>query len=199
MWTKRFIPDGLAYEGQSRSNPFVSGKVALLQSHLWYLAYLADVSFGWDLAALPSYDGAYSVRWDSSMIGIANTTQNRREAFRVAYALATSPELLAVWGDVPVVKTLRAEFFEEREDQYPGVGWEAAKEGLGYLSLPPHGSIMPNHAKAYSRFDELRDLMQARSDLDLDAEIDRLESELQVLFSDAQRLTSAPARSTERQ
>ncbi len=195
MWTKRFIPDGQAYQ----RNPFWSGKVAMLQSHLWYLARLADVPFGWDLAALPSYDGACSVRWDSTMIGIANTTPHRKEAFRVAHALATSPELLAVWGDVPVSEDLRDAFFAELEGQYPGVSWEAAADGLGYLSMPPHGEVIPNHIKAHNRFDDLRDVMEMRSDLNLDAEIDRLESELQALFSEAQRLTSAPARSTETQ
>lgn len=197
MWTKRFIPDGQAYERRFRTNPFVSGEVAMLQSHLWYLAYLADASFRWDLGALPSYDGACSVRWDGTMIGIANTTQHRKEAFRVAYALATAPELLVVWGGVPVAENLRAAFFEELEDQYPGVGWAAALEGLDHLSMPPHGSMMPNHINAYSRFDELRDLMQARSNLNLDAEIDRLESDLQALFSEALRPTDAPTGSTE--
>ena len=44
---------------------------------------------------------------------------------------------------------------------------------------------MPNHAEAYARFDDLRDFIEYSSKLDLDAEIDRLESDLQALFSDA--------------
>jgi ABC-type glycerol-3-phosphate transport system substrate-binding protein len=197
MWRSRFIPDGPAYQKRFQYNPFVSGRVAMLQSHLWYLAYLAEVPYRWDLAALPSYDGAYSVRWDGTMIGIAKTTPHRMEAFTVAHALATSPELLALWGDVPVSEDLREAFFGELEDQYPGISWAAAADGLEYLSVPPHGEIVPNHVKAYSRFDDLRDIMETRSDLNLDAEVDKLESDLQTLFSEARRLTPVPTGSPE--
>jgi multiple sugar transport system substrate-binding protein len=197
MWATRFIPDGPAYQGRFRYNPFVSGKIAMLQSHLWYLPRLVSVPFSWDIAALPSYNGTASVRWDNSMVGILNTTQHPEEAFEVAYAVATSPELLAVWGYVPISERLQAECFEVLEAKYPGVDWQAAVDGLGFLSVPPHGSIMPNHAAAYARFDDLRDSMESRSDLDLDVEIDELESGLQTLFSEAQRPASTPTRSTE--
>jgi hypothetical protein len=119
------------------------------------------------------------------MVGILNTTPHPEEAFKVAYALATSPELLAVWGDLPAARSLQADYFEVLKTQYPGVDWRAALDGLGYLAMPPHGSVMPNHAKAYGRFDELRDLMEASSSLDLDAEIDMLEFDLQAIFAQA--------------
>jgi multiple sugar transport system substrate-binding protein len=197
MWSQHFVPDGPACRGRFRYNPFVSGDIAMLQSHLWYLPRLVNVPFAWDIAALPSYDGAFSVRWDSSMVGILNTTQHPKEAFEVAYALATSPELLAVWGNVPVGARLRAAYLRVLEDKYPGADWQAAIDGLGYLSVPPHGSIMPNHAEAYARFDQLRDLLEYSSGLDLDAEIDRLESDLQALFAEAQHWTPSSTPSTE--
>jgi multiple sugar transport system substrate-binding protein len=196
MWSEHFIPDGLAYRERFRYNPFVSGDIAMLQSHLWYLPRLVDVPFAWDIAALPSYDGANSVRWDSHMVCILNTTQHPKEAFKVAHALTTSPELLAVWGDVPVGERLRETYLRALETKYPGVDWQAAVDGLGYLAVPPHGSVMPNHAEAYARFDDLRDSIEYSPNLDLDAEIDRLESDLQVLFTEAQRPTSSPTPST---
>ena len=185
MWTKHFIPNGPAYRDRFRYNPFVSGDIAMLQSHLWYLSRLVDVPFAWDIAALPSFEGDFSVRWDDSMVGILNTTQYPKEAFQVAYALATSPDLLAVWGDLSVSEDLRSAYLKVLGAKYPGVDWQAAVDGLGYLSVPPHGTIMPNHAEAYARFDDLRDFIEYSSKLDLDAEIDRLESDLQALFSDA--------------
>jgi multiple sugar transport system substrate-binding protein len=197
MWTKHFIPDGPVSRGVFQGNPFVSGKIAMLHSHLWYLTRLVDVPFAWDIAALPSYNGTPSVRWDNSMVGILNTTQHPREAFQVAYALATSLELLAVWGDLPVGEHLRTAYLAELGAKYPGVDWQAAADGLGFLSVPPHGSIMPNHAEAYARFDDLRDSMEYRSNLELDAEIDKLESDLQALFAQAQGPIPSPMPGTE--
>jgi multiple sugar transport system substrate-binding protein len=197
MWTKCFIPDGPAYRERYQYNPFVSGDIAMLQSHLWYLPRLVSVPFAWDIAALPSYNGTPSVRWDNSMVGILNTTQNPEAAFEVAYALTTAPELLAVWGHMPLDERLRAAYLEALEDKYSGVDWQAAVDGLGYLSVPPHGSTMPNHAEAYARFDELRDLIEYSSRLDLDAEIDRLESDLQTLFAKARGPTPTPTPGTE--
>ncbi len=197
MWTKHFIPDGPVYRERFQYNPFVSGDIAMLQSHLWYLTRLVDVPFSWDIAALPSYDGAPSVRWDSSMVGILNTTRNPKEAFKVAYALTTAPELFAAWGELPVDERLRVEYLDVLKAKYPDVDWQAAVDGLGFLSVPPHGSIMPNHAEAYARFDELRDAMEYSPKLDLDAEIDRLESDLQGLFVQAQGPIASPTPSTE--
>jgi multiple sugar transport system substrate-binding protein len=195
MWTDHFVPDGPTYQNRFRYNPFVSGDIAMLQSHLWYLPRLDGVSFEWDIAALPSYDGAYSVRWDSSAVGITKSTRHPREAFEVAYALTTALELLAVWGDLPFDEPLRAEYVGVLEHNYPGVDWQAALDGLRFLAIPPHESIMPNHAEVYARFDELRDAIESRADLDLEQEIGRLEADLGVLFTAAQSapLTSSSA------
>jgi len=169
----------------------------MLQSHLWYLPRLVDVPFAWDIAALPSYEVTPSVRWDGHMFCILNTTKHPREAFKVAHALLTCPELLVVWGDVPVNERLREAYFRVLEPKYPGVDWQAAVDGLGYLSLPSHGSVMPNHAEAQARFDDLRDLIEYSANLDLDAEIDRLESDLRELFAQARASTSSSTPGTE--
>jgi multiple sugar transport system substrate-binding protein len=192
MWTRCFIPDGPAYQGVFQYNPFVSGKIAMLQSHLWYLPRLADVSFGWDIAALPSYDGTPSVRWDGHAVGILNTTHHPKQAFQVSDAVATSLELLAVWGEIPFDESLRPAYLETLQRTHPHVDWQVAVDGLRYLSIPPHGELMPNHAKAYARFDELRDTIESQSSLDLDAEIARLEADLAALFAEAQQQRPTP-------
>jgi hypothetical protein len=117
------------------------------------------------------------------MVSILNTTQHPLEAFKVAHALTTSSELLAAWGEVPLDERLRAEYFDLLGTRYPDVNWQAAVDGLSFLSVPPHGSMMPNHAEAYARFDDLRDLLEYSARIDVDAEIDRLESDLQALFA----------------
>lgn len=183
MWKECFIPNGQAYRSALGYNPFASGRVAMLQSHLWYLSRLADVPFSWDIAALPSYNGRPTVSWDSHMVGILNTTPHPKEALKVARALIAAPELLAVWGDMPVDEDLRSVYLSVLEDRYPDVDWQPAIDGLGFLAVPPHGSIMPNHAEAYARFDDLRDAIENEPDLDLDAEIETLESDLQAIWT----------------
>jgi ABC-type glycerol-3-phosphate transport system substrate-binding protein len=161
-------------------NSFASGKVAMVRSYLWYLDNLAGVPFAWDIAALPSYAGTNTVGWSGGMIGVFNTTEHPREAIEVAQALATAPELLSIWGEVPALAHLQPEFFNNLEAQYPEVDFTAAVDGLNYLGRS--NLLLPNYAETQVRFDELRDGMM-RGNLDLNAEIERLETDLQVLFA----------------
>jgi hypothetical protein len=62
------------------------------------------------------------------------------------------------------------------------VDLQVAVDSLEYLGFLSHTAIMPNHPAAYARFDDLRDLMSARGDIDIDVEIDKLESDLQAIF-----------------
>jgi hypothetical protein len=92
--------------------------------------------------------------------------------------------LLALWGDVPALESLQPAFFEELEGRYPDVDLQVAVDGLAYLGFLPHTASMPNHPTAYARFDDLRDLMASRRGLDIEAEIDKLESDLQAIFTE---------------
>jgi multiple sugar transport system substrate-binding protein len=181
MWEKRFIPTGGDVDGM-QGNSFASGKVAMVRSYLWYLPRLVDVPIDWDMAAIPSYEGTITVDWSSSMVGVLNSTAHPREAVVVAHAVATSPELLAPWGNVPALESLQPGFFEALENRYPDVDLQVAVDSLEHLGYLPHTAIMPNHPAAYARFDGLRDLMSARGDIDIDVEIDKLESDLQAIF-----------------
>jgi len=182
MWAKHFIPNGSNVTGLLESNPFASGKVAMVRSYLWYLPRLTETSFAWDIAAVPSYRGAVTVDWSSSIVSVLNTTEYPKEAAEVALALTTNPELLALWGDIPVLESLQADFFTILKGRHPSADLQVALDGLDYLSNSPHVSLMPNHATAYARFDDLRDLMVRSGDLDLNTEIDKLESDLQAVF-----------------
>jgi len=181
MWEKEFIPTG-GDVGRMKGNSFASGKVAMVRSYLWYLPRLVGAPFDWDMAAIPSYEGTVTVDWSSGMVGVLNATAHPREAVLVAHALATSPELLALWGDVPALESMQPSFFEALAKKHPDVDLQVAVDSLEYLGFLPHTTIMPNHPAAYARFDDLRDLMSARGDLDLDVEIDKLESDLQAIF-----------------
>jgi len=181
MWEKHFIPTGGDVDSM-QGNSFASGKVAIVRSYLWYLPRLVDVPFDWDMAAIPSYEGTVTVDWSSSMVGVMNSSAHPREAVVVAHALATSPELLALWGNVPALESLQPGFFEALENRYPDVDLQVAVDSLEYLGFLSHTAIMPNHPTAYARFDDLRDLMSARGDIDIDVEIDQLESDLRAIF-----------------
>jgi multiple sugar transport system substrate-binding protein len=183
MWETHFIPTGKDVDAL-RGNSFASGKVAMVRSYLWYLPRLVDTRFKWNIAAIPSYEGTVTVDWSGGMVGVLNTTQHPMEAVQVAQALASSPELLAVWGNVPAAQSLQASFFEKLEEKHPGVDLQVAVDGLRYLGSPPHTALIPNHTVSYARFDELRDLMATNGNLDLDAEIDKLESGLQAIFAE---------------
>jgi len=97
MWEDHFIPNANEVKRLMDGNSFASGRVAMAHSYLWYLPRLTGASFEWNVAAVPSYVGTVTVDWSSSMVGVLSTSEHPREAAQVAYALATSPELLALW------------------------------------------------------------------------------------------------------
>jgi multiple sugar transport system substrate-binding protein len=180
MWEQHFIPNGHIILQLMQGNAFVSGKVAMVRSYLWYLDNIVDVPFSWDIAALPSSTETHTVGWTGGMIGISNTTEHPQEASEVLYALVTAPELLAVWGEIPLMEDLQPQFFNQLEEQYNDVDMTAVKEGLRHLGQP--NLLLPHYADVQLRFDDLRDGMMW-GNVDLDGEIDRLESDLQLMMA----------------
>lgn len=184
IWKKRFIPPMTQVNSVvMQGNPFFSGKVAMVHYYTHYSPRLINLP-GWDMAAVPSYKGAITTRLERDGLIILNTTQHPAEAVEVAYAIATDPELLLVWEMLPAFKGLQASFLEQIKAKHPGVDWQVMLDSLKYADTT-YENTMPNHRKSYDRLLAFRDLLGSDGNLSLDAEIDKLESDLQMLFSEA--------------
>jgi len=183
MWQRHFIPTTAKVNTIMQGDPFKSGKVGMVHTFMWYSPRLED-EWNWDIAAVPAYKGTITTRMERNGIFILNTTQHPAEAFDVAYAIATNPELLLAWEILPTYKSMQSPFIEGLQVKHPGVDWQVMLDSLDYADTT-YESGMPNYRESYDRLLAFRDLMGLNGNLSLDTEIDKLESDLQLLFREA--------------
>lgn len=190
IWEEHFMPS-LAYTNSdllAAGNPFNSGNVAMAQSHLWYTCCLADAGGNWDIAALPSYNGTVTAKFHADTFRILNTTEHPEEAFTVlSYLLNDAgPTLLQVYGGLPARVADQDAFFAALDETYPqGVNWQVAIDSIAYADNPSHEGPMPNYARAKERLAAFQTLYQSTPDIDIDAELETLRADLQVIFDEA--------------
>lgn len=188
IWTHHFMPNA-AQDGSdllAAGNAFESGNLAMAQSHLWYTCCLSGTE--WDAAALPSYNGTVTARLHADTFRIMKTTEHPEEAFEVLTYLTgpASIDLLAVYGGMPAREADQAAFFAALDEKYTqGVNWDVARASLAYADVPSHETPMPNHNRANDRLDTFKSLLDSQPGVDVDAEIDKLLADLQVLFDEA--------------
>lgn len=187
MWKKYFAPNGPYQNSEllASGNCFNSGKVAMAHCHLWYTCCVGDVP-NWDYAIIPSYKGKVTAKLHADVISALKTTKNPEKAVRVVYEIVTAPQLLGCWGAFPSVIGLQAGFFVEKNKQFPqGVNWDTIMAGLDYVDVPNHEDYMPNFSQADDRVKAFTSALNDTADLDVDAEIDKLVSDLQAIFKAA--------------
>ena len=168
-------------------NPFSSGNVAMATTHLWYTCCIADD--GWQAAPMPSYDGMTSAKLHADTFRILNTTEHPEEAFEVLTYLIgdASLDLLSVYGGMPAREADRDAFFAGLDEKYPqGVNWDVVMASLDHPDTPSHEAWMPNFNKAEDRLQSFTTLLLSTPDLDVNAELDALVADLQVIFDEVQ-------------
>jgi multiple sugar transport system substrate-binding protein len=193
VWKDKFIPSDpvVASPEFGAGNAFNSGKVAMAITHMWYTCCITDAGEAWDLAALPAYNGEVHGRVDADTFRIWKGTKNPDAAFEVLTYLLTNedaaPKLLTVYGAMPALPQWQDAFFASKAEQYPWVeNWDVMKAGLAYPDNPSAEGWMPNWNEAWDRVGAFGSLMLNESGLDLDAEIQKLQEDLQVIFDKAQ-------------
>jgi multiple sugar transport system substrate-binding protein len=188
-WTEYFIPNSVYASSellQGGGGAFSSGNVAMARTHLWYTCCLGDAQF-WDLAFLPTYNGTYTSNLHADTFRIMKSTENPEEAFRVLEYLTgeASLQLLNVYGGMPARVEDRAAFFAGLDERYPqGVNWAVAEESLNYPDIPSHEAWYPGYNKGQTRFADFLSLLGSTPDLDIDAEVDKLQADLQTFVDE---------------
>jgi multiple sugar transport system substrate-binding protein len=188
IWEGQYIPDA-SEDGSdllAAGNAFSSGNLAMAQSHLWYTCCLSDDE--WELAPIPSALGQTTARLHADTFRILNTTENPEAAFEVLKYLTgeASLDLLAVYGGMPARPDDQPAFFEGMMEKFPSVtNWQVVGQSLEYTDVPSHEEWLPNNNKTNDRIDALWSLLSSTPDLDVDAEIDTLVSDLQAIYDEA--------------
>jgi multiple sugar transport system substrate-binding protein len=163
--------------------PFRSGVVGMAYGPLWIVNQLGTEQ-NWDLAAVPAHDGMAGPSLDAGIaVGVLGTAVHAEEAFEVANAIASNPELAAAWGAYPARASVQGPFLDEMAARYPGVRWEVVVDGVERGELVD--GAMPS-VEAWSYGEELLARIESGEicAADVDAEIERLEAGLAASLSE---------------
>jgi multiple sugar transport system substrate-binding protein len=187
IWNKHFAPTRAEESDPSlNGNAFASGRVAMARTHAWYTCCLTDLQANWDIAPMPSYNGQYTSTLDTDTFRILNTTRYPDAAFEVLTYLIgdASADLLTSYGAFPARESQRDAYFETMKTRYPNqnINWQVVNDSLNHATLAPARPWMPNTSAANDRINAFLTLLHSDSSVNVDAELEKLRSDLQTIF-----------------
>lgn len=194
MWKDYLHPNGANgnsdYMGQG--NWFQTGNIAMDYIHMWYAGCcMGEFNGSWDTAVVPSYQGTTTAKMHADTFVIMKDSKNPEAAFEVlAYLVSQegSAALLPVYGAMPARLSMQDEYFQQfSEEKFPGqdINWQVVKDSMAYPDVPSHESWMPSFLEANNKYNEFWTKVTNEPELDLDAEITMLKTELQKIFDAA--------------
>lgn len=190
VWTYHFQPtDTYGASDLLNANAFNSGRVAMARSMLWYTCCLGDLESNWDLAVQPAYNGVHYAPIDMDTFRIHKDTEHPEEAFTVlTYLLSDAAlDLLTVYGGYPALPDLQDDLITLQSERYPSVqNWDVVARSIEAAPAPHHEEWYPNYSKGQQRFTDFLVLLRGDggADIDLEAELDRLEADLQAIVDE---------------
>jgi multiple sugar transport system substrate-binding protein len=198
----RFGPEPFMANGALEGSPGFGGgnvfnaqKTAMAQTQLWYTCCVGNAGDQWDLAALPSNNGVVHSRLDAHTFLIWKGTPNPEAAFEVlSYLIGPDGVRPLSLGDenapggaydaFPALTELQGQFIDAKSAQYPFVeNWDVFLQGLDYPDNPSAEAWMPNMVDAWNRFEIFANLYRNDGEIDIDAELDTLISDLEVIYN----------------
>ena len=193
MWEDGFFPNAPYGDSAvlSEGNWFDSGNIAMVATHLWYLTCcLTTLDAGWDVAPIPSYEGTITAKLHADTFGILEGSDNHEAAFEaLTYLLSpeTAGRLANIYGGMPARLSLQDEYFGSFAENFDqDVNWDVVVAGLSYPDNPSHEEYMPGYREARDRYLTFEQQLRNAPDVDVDVELDTLQTDLQRIF-DANR------------
>jgi multiple sugar transport system substrate-binding protein len=198
MWgNEPFIANGVLANSPEfgGGNVFNAQKTAMTETQLWYVCCLSKAGSQWDIGAFPSYEGEYHGRFDARTFYIWKGTQNPDAAFKVlTYLIGPDGVVPLLLGDkdhpggaydaFPALPAYQQVYLENKAVLYPQVdNWDVFLQGLNYPDIPSAEAWMPNMSEALKRIVTFGDMCQTDSTIDFEAELDRLEADLQEIMN----------------
>ncbi len=193
IWTDHFYPNAAqeASELLSTPNVFGSGNVAMALTHLWFTCCIEGAPVdNWDIAVVPTNAaGETTSKLHADTYRIMESTENPEAAFAVLSHLIgeAAPVLTLAYGALPIREGEQADYFAAQDARYPqGVDWAVVSEMLTFPDIPSHEGFLPNNNQAVDRLTAFNSELKTESDLEIDAAIEALLADLQVIFSGAE-------------
>lgn len=192
MWVDHTAPNATASASEVMApSGFASGNLGISIVPLWYTCCLDSSvgAFEWNIAPVPaSFDGEQHVAMDADTFRIVDASPNKDAAFKVlTYLVDTAaPTLATAYGAFPALPAAQDAWVESISTRYPlDINWDVAKQSLAYANpgTVHHESNVPNYSQAYDREFSFLSLLEsdAGATIDLNAEIDTLQAELQSI------------------
>lgn len=195
IWADHFIPTATV-ESSSLFAPTAigSGRVAMARVPLWFTCCIGPAEGGtpinFDFAPVPAYNGTYSAPTDADTFRIHKSTDNPEAAFEVLTYLQgeAAEQLLIAYGALPALPDIQESYLAGQAERFESVqNWHLINESLAYAAVPNHESDNPLFARTQQRFADFRTLLlgDTGGEIDLDAELDKLEADLQAIIDEA--------------
>ena len=201
MWEDYFYPNGV-YSGSEimgggSSNWFDTGNIGMITIHLWFLGWgTANLDAAWDFAAVPSHNGVATAKLHADTFGVMNSTENPEEAFEVlTYLLGErAADLTSLYGGMPARLSLQDSFVERTvatqgatyaDVDWANLNWDVVLAGMQRPDNPNHEEGLPSMLEARARYGEYGQLVDNNGDVDVNAELDALQADLQAIYDAA--------------
>jgi multiple sugar transport system substrate-binding protein len=175
---------------------FNSGKVAMNTNFLWSVCCITEAGGNWNLGALPSYQGKVTAPLNVDTFRITKNSKHPDQAFEFVRFLVQGEgktKMLNAISGFPALKTDQASFFTALEQQkddkgkniYPaGVNWTIVTDAIQYADVENNTeSPMPNYNKSLDVLVKYLTKFTGTSGLNVDAELDKMTSDLQKAFT----------------
>lgn len=182
---------------------FGSGNVAMAFGHTWFLSLLRDANGApmtfFDFAVVPEYKGKVTSLVNADVFSILRTSPHPKEAQVVlGYLLGeAAPDLVQIYGPVPARDDLRDEAVARLAASFSSVkNWSVVTDSLGFPDTPSAEQRLPNADAADARLATFGTLLSGRGDIDVAAEVVKLERDLTTIFAKANTSNSAGSPAT---
>lgn len=189
MWDDGSILTGLDYDSDEWAGQvdyaFFTGRIAMSTNFLWSTYGVAEGGDDWDVAAVPANGDTITSPLNADTFRIMKDSEHPEEAFEVLrYFLEdASADLLEIYAGMPAVPDEQDAFFEAYQEQFPNeVDWQVVKDSLQYADVPNWEGYMPAYNETLDLMLTYGDKWATTDGLDLDAEIARLEEEIQAIW-----------------
>jgi multiple sugar transport system substrate-binding protein len=203
MWVKHFAPTGKYINSALLNNGTTvsSGHIAMDASWGWAINSYGTLNANgattakfakWDIAVMPSYSGKTSSPMDADMFVILESAPHPDEAFEAMLAIMADPALQEWYGGMPADPAPQQAWFDSFDEAlakvFPGnqVTWSVMQEMTKYPAIPSHEADMPNFLKVIGLYGAFYTKLQSGpAGLNVDAELTKLQSDIQAAFDEA--------------
>jgi len=198
IWKDHFIMSDQVYQTPAFMggyDAFNSGKVAMNENFLWSVCCITEAGGNWNLAALPSYQGKVTAPLNADTFRITKASKHPEQSFEFLRFLVQGDgktKMLNAISGFPALKSDQASFFQQLEQQkddkgkniYPaGVNWPVVTDAIQFADVEKNSeSFMPNYNKSLDVLVKYLTRFTGKSGLDVDVELNKMQTELQAAF-----------------